>query len=362
MWLPGNRSDLDLNMDNFDQDCVNACKALLEAGTAASDRIHWPAKMYVALNIFLSHLDIFDSSEDPRPAFAKLVQWGADFVAQAAGSAPMNGRFPTNNETQEQFETRVSGLFSDIWVGMSDDIYFDESYQFTKERLEKNGYSGEALFKDKVVLDGGCGSGKFSVAIARFGAQKVIGLDLGAKGLEFARAQARKVPFGDRVEYVHGSLLDIPLPDNSVDFVWSNGVIHHTTGYDKCVSEFARVLKPGGQMFLYVNGHYGLFELLLDTLRLFMQNVPRQLYLQYQAALGINSGRIYWITDCTYAPYEWRSDAAVQELLRQNGFTDIVRLRRGVDSDAAEKLAIEVPYAEVKYGEGQLKYIATVKK
>ena len=73
--------------------------------------------------------------------------------------------------------------------------------------------------------------------------------------------------------------------------------------------------------------------------------------------LGINSGRVYWIMDCLYAPYE-RKTKDSKALLRQYGFTDLKHLRRGIGIDNNEMVAAGIPFAEVKYGDGMLKYLA----
>ena len=214
------------------------------------------------------------------------------------------------------------------------------------------------FFKNATVLDAGCGSGKFSCAIAKFGAKKVIGLDLGKKGLEFARKQAKKTDYENKLEYIQGSLLNVPLNDKSVDIIWSNGVIHHTLGYEKCIQEFSRIIKVGGKLFLYVNGRFGLFELLLDSIRLAAIDIPRQLFQHYLSLLKINSGRIYWILDCMYAPYEWKTKDEVIDLLKKQGFDNIFQLKRGVETDQIEQVTNGIPYADVKYGEAQLKFIS----
>ena len=45
-------------------------------------------------------------------------------------------------------------------------------------------------------------------------------------------------------------------------------------------------------------------------------------------------------------------------MLRKYGFVNITQLLRGVETDQTEQLTQGIPYAEVKYGEGQLKFIA----
>lgn len=345
---------------NLDAGAKASAERYIKASLALTDRSSWPLKMFTSLNLFLWHLDAFEVSDaDPVPPFIEAFN-NAAAILEAAQLNVVGGHFPNddpNTLALDTFEDQVSGLFSDIWVDMTDDIYFDQSYEFTEVRFKKSGFDPVEFFKDKVVVDGGCGSGKFSAAIGRFGAKKVIGVDIGKKGLDFARKQAKKVPYGKNLEYVYGSLLNIPLEDNSADVVWSNGVIHHTLGYEKCVEEFARILKPGGQLFLYVNGRFGLFELLQDTLRLANVDIPKPLFQAFLRMLGCNSGRIYWAMDCLFAPYEWKSAKDLEALLKSKGFTDMRQLTRGVDIDQIEQISQGIPYAEVKYGEGQLKYI-----
>lgn len=331
------------------------------AWVAAADRSVWPIKISIATNLWLWHLDAFATKEDPVPLFVAAFDRATHLLEIIQTSGVIGGHFcgpPVAGLDPANFEQRVSGLFSDVWVDMTDDIYFEETYAFTKERLQKNGIDPAVLFGGKTVLDAGCGSGKFAAAIARFGAAKVIGLDIGEKGIAFAKQQAAKVPYGDRLDYRVGSLLAIQLPDASVDMVWSNGVIHHTLDYARCVAEFARVTRPGGMLFLYVNGRFGLFELLQDTMRMTMVDIPRALTQHCLHAFGVNAGRLYWLMDCLYSPYEWKAQAEVEALLTAYGYADIRQLTRGVAIDQIEQITTGLPYAHVKYGEGQLKFLA----
>ena len=66
--------------------------------------------------------------------------------------------------------------------------------------------------------------------------------------MAFAKAQSKKEITG-KLKFIESSLLDISLKDEIADLVWSNGVIHHTSDYNKCLSEFNRVLKKEGKLF-----------------------------------------------------------------------------------------------------------------
>jgi ubiquinone/menaquinone biosynthesis C-methylase UbiE len=111
----------------------------------------------------------------------------------------------------------------------------------------KTGWSPTDL-AGQVVLDAGCGCGRFSEVAAGYGAT-VIGVDGSTHGIEAAKAL---VPQGT---FVQADLLRLPLPDQSVDKAFSIGVLHHTADPERAFNEVARTVKPGGQLavWLYVN-------------------------------------------------------------------------------------------------------------
>ncbi|MGH7002637.1 MAG: hypothetical protein ACREIP_01690, partial [Alphaproteobacteria bacterium] len=98
--------------------------------------------------------------------------------------------------------------------------------------------------------------------------------------------------------------------------------------------------------------------LLFDTLRRASIRIPRSLFQDYLLSLGINTGRVYWMMCAFYATYQWREREKVEALIREAGFSELRQLVRGLDIDQIEQVASGVPYAAVKYGEAQLKYLA----
>jgi ubiquinone/menaquinone biosynthesis C-methylase UbiE len=353
-------SQVEMIAPTIDPRAARAAAEYLRVVRSIKDESLWALIMFANTNIFMWHIDSFARDFDPVPAFVEQFEQATRLLESAAKTGIVGGHFPvrTAAETPNAGEGYISTMFSDVWVALSDDVYFDETYNLIVQRFARNGVDAAALFKDKVVVDAGCGSGKFAAGIARLGAKKVIGLDIGERGLEFAREQAKKKNYGERLEYRYGSAHDLPLEDRSVDMVWSNGVIHLTDDYDGCVREFARVLKPDGTLYLYVNGRFSLFELLFDTLRMASEAIPRHLFQHYLLSIGINSGRVYWMMCAFYATYQWRARAEVEALLKKEGFEDIRQLTRGADFDQIEQVSVGVLFADVKYGEAQLKYLA----
>jgi len=93
----------------------------------------------------------------------------------------------------------------------------------------------------KDILEAGCGTGLLLAEAARIG-RSAIGLDL-SRGM-LARAHER----GLRV--VQGSLTHLPLPDASVDLVYSMKVLAHVPPIREALVELARVTRPGGHLLL----------------------------------------------------------------------------------------------------------------
>jgi arsenite methyltransferase len=98
-----------------------------------------------------------------------------------------------------------------------------------------------------VVLDLGCGAGTdLLIAAQMIGpAGRAIGVDMTPSMLEVARESARAMGLGN-VE-LHEALIEVlPLEDESVDVVISNGVIDLVADKDAVFDEIDRVLRPGG--------------------------------------------------------------------------------------------------------------------
>lgn len=98
------------------------------------------------------------------------------------------------------------------------------------------------------AVDLGCGGGLLSVALAAHG-ERVIGVDTSAASLAVARDAARR--FGRACVFVRGDVCDVPLADASADLVALSDVIEHVADKRRVLAEAARLVRPGG--LVYVN-------------------------------------------------------------------------------------------------------------
>jgi SAM-dependent methyltransferase len=100
------------------------------------------------------------------------------------------------------------------------------------------------------LLDGGAGSGEFSRCALRAGfCQKVVAVEYATHNFIQLRRNLGRMP---NAELHQGSLLELPLPDASVDAVLCTQVLEHIAEHGKAAAELSRVLKPGGYAIITV--------------------------------------------------------------------------------------------------------------
>jgi ubiquinone/menaquinone biosynthesis C-methylase UbiE len=104
------------------------------------------------------------------------------------------------------------------------------------------------LHEDETVLDLGSGGGiDVLLSARRVGPSgKAYGVDMTDEMLELARRNQREAGV-ENVEFLKGTIEDVPLPDDSVDVVISNCVINLSADKPSVFGEAARVLRPGGR-------------------------------------------------------------------------------------------------------------------
>jgi len=109
--------------------------------------------------------------------------------------------------------------------------------------------AAQLIPKEGIVLDVGCGSGNEALYLAHCG-YRVIGMDVSEKAIMIAKEKTSEAKI--QVDWRCGSVLDIPVEDNAIDFVNDRGCCHHIHEDDRSqyAKELSRVLRPGGRIFL----------------------------------------------------------------------------------------------------------------
>lgn len=105
--------------------------------------------------------------------------------------------------------------------------------------------------KDKWVLDAGCGMGRFSEVAVKEGANLV------AVDLSFAVDMAlENIGLARTAHFIQADLFNLPFRENSFDFVYSFGVLHHTPDCEGAFTAISKLIKTGGKLAIFVYSSY----------------------------------------------------------------------------------------------------------
>ncbi len=117
------------------------------------------------------------------------------------------------------------------------------------------------LCGDETVIDAGCGTGRLTeLLVERLPRGKVIALDRDPGMIDKARQHLAR--FGDRVEYVVSSVLELADRGLVADAVFSTATFHWVKDHDALFANLFRVLRPGGLLVAQCGGGPNLARLL----------------------------------------------------------------------------------------------------
>jgi len=218
-----------------------------------------------------------------------------------------------------------------------------------------------ASLRGKLVLDAGCGSGRYTRIVGEAGAT-VIGFDL-SPAVETAASNTARLP---NVHIIQADVFELPLSPENFDFIFSIGVLDHTPNTKKAFSSLVPLLANNGEIAVWVyprwpvpfelynrllrgittrmsldNLHWmavalepvGLMKLRLLTAPDWWKRILGQVLRVLTIGVSYHPDREIRICD-TFdwfaPPYQWHhTDNEVESWLREFGLRDIINLSIG---------------------------------
>jgi SAM-dependent methyltransferase len=171
--------------------------------------------------------------------------------------------------------------------------------------VERYGDIGHAAWLDEhgdmpLVVDAGCGAGASALELLGPVLPRVryLGIDISdAVDVAATRFSER----GVSAAFLQADVANLPLPERSVDIIFSEGVIHHTDSTETTLKSLARRLKPGGRFLFYVYRRKGpIREFTDDYIRDRLQGLtPEEAWraLEPLTELGIKLGELDAVID-----------------------------------------------------------------
>jgi protein arginine N-methyltransferase 3 len=216
-----------------------------------------------------------DSSDEEDDAQEEQKSEESKVAAPAAAdeASELIAKLRLENLELKQQMTKYSKLVRDFVVdgesaapiedAADNDTYYFDSYsqvgihrEMITDRIRTDGYRNAILnnpevFKGKVVLDVGCGTGILSMFAAQAGAAKVIGIDRSEMG-DVAREIVAANGFSDVVTILRGKVEEMELPVDKVDIIvseWMGYCLLYESMLDTVLYARDKWLAPGGHLF-----------------------------------------------------------------------------------------------------------------
>lgn len=142
----------------------------------------------------------------------------------------------------------------------------------------------EDFFGGKIVLDAGCGMGRFLKLGAEFGSHEIIGMDL-SQSVESAYRNTRHLP---SAHVVQGDILYPPFKQG-FDYIFSIGVLQFLSNPQGGFKELTKLLKRGGQISIWVysmEGNDAVIRILSPIRRHITSRLPRRVLYGISYILG----------------------------------------------------------------------------
>lgn len=168
---------------------------------------------------------------------------------------------------------QYAGSFGFQWhVHARTQLDDDKSNRSEQNFRQRTGFRPEDL-AGKLVLDVGCGMGRFADVAVRWGAH-VIGIDLSLA----AEVAARNLAVRSATIF-QADVFQLPFAPESFDFIYSIGVLHHTPDCERAFKVLPRLLKPGGRIAIWLYSRYNAWYRMSDVYRKVTRRMPsRMLY------------------------------------------------------------------------------------
>ena len=172
------------------------------------------------------------------------------FIGALAGQEDLFrriGRLP-----RSVYDARSNKSFSLQWqkYEYGDHTWFKDDADLRRREFLYGMDLTEEELRGRLILDAGCGNGRLTASIARYGAE-VVGIDL-SSSIERAHQNRRRFAgeHAPLVHFVQANVMEPPFAPSTFDHIHTTGVLHHTPDTEKAFLSFLRLGRQGARVYV----------------------------------------------------------------------------------------------------------------
>tara|TARA_B100000029_G_C17469701_1_gene921531 strand:- start:166 stop:1167 length:1002 start_codon:yes stop_codon:yes gene_type:complete len=216
--------------------------------------------------------------------------------------------------TQESFSNewalRNSGFFE---KNLSSGYSKEDRYKKILNILEID----QNILKNKLFLDAGCGDGVYGAHIAINNPQTLVFLADISAGVKHTKEKLKNI---DNCIVIQCDLMRAPFKEGIFDYIWSDGVLHHTPNTRKAFNSVDQLVKVGGKFYVWLYPNYKKsYYLLVRDLMIKPYILP--VWILYLCSLILSFP--YWILCKIFNMYKLLFTPNVKQLLKKRTFMSV---------------------------------------
>ena len=320
----------------------------------------YPYFVVIILHEYLRNIEPHDphikfKNNEPKKRILKLQYNIIQLIKIIKSFGSYNLRF---NYKKKNFLFDTAKAFAD----RNENVYLKGNYKINKE-ITKIKRSLELRFKSlnfpltKIknlkALDAGCGAGRFTYALSLFKPKKIFGLDLSFGNIKIAK----KVFKRKNIRFLQGNALNLPFEKSTFDFVYSSGVIHHTSNFRKGLKELIRVCKKDGHIYLYIYAKGGIYWQARAFMNKIMKKIPQDYSQKILDLLGMPRTRLLFL-DLWYVPVEKHTSyKEIVKILKDENIKNFKRVSSGAIYDHSTAVKKYKKIGSSIWGDGDIRLL-----
>lgn len=269
----------------------------------------------------------------------------------------------SNKEIEMSFDIheKAGEHYSKLFKNFDRFHLFSQPATLLKKRFLRNNFDLK-FFKGKKGLDIGCGNGRYTFSLKKFGIKQVLGNDISQNNINICNSIKKKYKIKN-ITFHKQDAMNMNYKSNSFDFVMSYGVFHHTKSMEKCLKEMIRVTKKGGKGLVFLIGEGGIRWTIIEICRIILQFTDRTYIYNYFNLHPISSKYYYLFLDHVLVQINnLKTPTQIDKIFKKLNVRNFKRWHRGSDYDEIERV-FKSKFSKNKiynlYGYGENRYIYT---